>query len=372
MENVEVQPSVFKWAINRSRKEAFLYNKFPKLSDWIDGESSPTLRQLENFAKSTSTPLGYFFLKEPPNEIIPVPHYRTLTDDTPENASSELIDTLHIMQRRQGFMKDFFSTNVGTKLKFVGLYDGDKSIELAKLIIELLELKDRWASTRSNWHEALKYLIGCCERKRITTMLNGVVGSNNARKLDVNEFRGFVLVDEIAPLIFINSSDSKAAQIFTLIHEVAHILVGQSAIVEASPTNSVEDNIESLCNKAAAEVLCPREVFIDKWKNEKDINIVAKYFKVSSTVVARRALELDLISIHKFYKYLEEIKHGLVETKGLSGGNFYSTTSIKLGRTFTEIVRSEVSSGKLLHRDAYRLTGLNGETFKKYMDYSDR
>jgi Zn-dependent peptidase ImmA (M78 family) len=375
MTYVDVKPSILKWAKDRSRKGESLNALFPKLEQWIKGDLKPTLRQLETFARATATPLGYFFLNEPPIEDLPVPHYRTLGDDAPAGASPELIDTLHTMQRRQQFIKEFYIENVGVEIDFVGSYSGNNPFELASLIKAKLELQDNWASNFPNWHNALRFLINKCEELRILVMVNGVVGNNTHRKLDVEEFRGFVLVNNIAPLIFINAADAKAAQIFTLIHELAHIWVGHSAIVEASPLDTEDNEIEKLCNKVAAEVLCPKMTFINKWETHEGSNnfdTLARYFKVSTLVVARRALELNLINKDEFISFYRYNQENIREVGSSNGGNFYTTMGAKLGSLFTRIIISEVKAGNVMYRDAYRLTGLKGDTFKKYVDYNER
>jgi len=372
---VKVELSLLKWAKDRSRKGESLYAIFPKLEQWLSGESSITLKQLEKYARVTATPLGYFFLKEPPIEKIPVPHYRTLTDEHPEGASPELIDTLHTMQRRQQFIKDFYIENVGVELDFIGSYRGNNPVELAGLMKAKFDLQENWASNIDTWHSALRFIIKKCEELRIIVMVNGVVGNNTHRKLNVEEFRGFVLVNSMAPLIFINGADAKAAQIFTLIHEIAHIWVGHSAIVEASPLDNGNSEIEKLCNKATVEFLCPKEEFKNMWirhENNEVINTLARYFKVSSLVIARRSLELNLINNQEFYIFLEQYQETIRNVESSSGGNFYATTKAKLGNLFTRIIISEVKTGNVMYRDAYRLTGLKGDTFKKYLDFNER
>jgi Zn-dependent peptidase ImmA (M78 family) len=373
MAYVEVKPSLLLWALKRSQKGEELNKTFPKLARWLAGESKPTLKQLEKFAKTTSTPLGYFFLNEPPVENIPVPHFRTLGNEAPPDASPELIDTLHTMQRRQQFIKDFYIENGWDSLEFVGSYKGKDPIELANLITNKLGIATNWAANIPTWHDALRFLISKFEDHRIMVMINGVVGNNTYRKLDVEEFRGFVLVNEISPLIFVNGSDAKSAQIFTLIHELAHIWIGQSAIVEASPINTEQSEIEALCNRAAAEILCPSEEFRELWRHKNgSYQLLAKYFKVSTLVVARRAQELNLINKEEFFAFYEDYKKNIQETQNSTGGNFYNNLGVRLGNLFTRTVISEVKAGNLMYRDAFRLTGLKGDTFNKYVNHYTR
>lgn len=372
---VPVTTELLRWAYNRSMKKDKLHIKFHKLDEWLEGSLKPTLKQLEDFANSTSTPLGYFFLQEPPVEQLPIPHYRKLVDGGREQASPDLIETLHMMQRRQDFMKDYYERYIGDSLEFVGSYKGHSAYELANNIRQLLNLDTGWAGKLKSFQEAMNHLIVRCEKKQIMVMINGIVGSNTHRALNVEEFRGFVLVDNMAPLIFINGADAKSAQIFTLIHEVAHIFIGSSAIVEASPLNRVDESYEKLCNAAAAELLCPSDSFIKAWNihygDGEVYRTLGRIFKVSPLVIGRRALDLDCVNKTEFFefynRYLEEIQENRGSTS--SGGNFYNTTRIRLGELFSRVVIYQTKSGNIQFTDAYKLTGLKGPTFQKYISF---
>jgi Zn-dependent peptidase ImmA (M78 family) len=372
---VPVKVELLNWAYNRSIKKEKLHIKFNKLDEWLNGTVQPTLKQLENFANATSTPLGYFFLQNPPVEKLPIPHYRTLEEDSREGASPDLIETLHLMQRRQDFMKDYYEKYIGESLSFVGSYSGNSVDELVGNIRNVLDIDFSWASRPKNFQDALNFLIHKCEKKRIMVMVNGIVGSNTHRPLNVDEFRGFVLVDDMAPIIFINGVDAKSAQIFTLIHEVAHIFIGLSAVVEASPLNQVDVETERLCNAVAAEFLCPKELFREKWSThygDREVyKSLGRIFKVSPVVIGRRALELNYISKAEFFvfynNYIEELKHERIVSS--PGGNFYNTTKVRLGNLFSKAVIYQTKTSNIQYTDAHRLTGLKGNTFQKYSDF---
>lgn len=368
---IPVKKELLNWAFNRSFQQDKLRKKFKLLDKWLAGEKQPTFKQLELFAAATATPLGYFFLLKPPVETLPIPHYRTVKEEDSNKVSPDLIETLHIMQRRQDFMKDYYEQYDGTKLDFVGLYKGYSPSRLAQEIFRLLDLQENWARQHKTFHDALKHIIYKCEKVRITVMQNGIVGNNTHRSLNVSEFRGFVLVDETAPLIFINAADTKSAQIFTLIHEVAHILVGSSAVVEASPLNDTNADIEKLCNETAAEMLCPKDLFIRQWNVHYPDGAVyetlSNMFKVSPIVIGRRALELKVISRDEFFKfynrYLEQLKNQ--KLRSTSGGDFYNTVMSRLGNIFTNAVIYQASTGNIQYTEAFRLTGLRTKTFEK-------
>lgn len=371
MAEVNVSPEILQWAVNRSEKLEAVMHKFPKWYKWISGESNPTLKQLESLAKMTSTPLGYFFLKEPPIEKLPIPHFRTVNGNSdPIAPSPDLLDTVQMMERRQKWLHEYLADQKYDYLKFVGSKSiNDNPISIAREIKETLGLKDGWAAKFSTWQDALRDLFNKVDEARILLVVNGVVGNNTHRRLDVNEFRGFVLVDEYAPLIFINGADGKAAQMFTLAHELAHVWYGSSAAFDLRELHPANNQTEIACNKVAAEFLVPEEEFFKIWpqieSNDNRFQKLAKQFKVSEIVAARRALDLKMITSDQFFEFY----YNRITTEAKnnsSGGNFYSTQTFRIGRRFGEAIITAAKEGKILYNEAYRLTGLNGNTFAEF------
>src|SRR5690606_8944895 len=126
----------------------------------------------------------------------------------------------------------------------------------------------------------------------ILVMCSGVVQNNNYRKLDVGEFRGFAMTDPLAPLVFINGADTKAAQMFTLAHELAHIWAGQDALSDADASVESDHEAERWCNGVAAELLVPLELVTEAdpgGNNPRNRAAhIARRFKVSTLVALRR------------------------------------------------------------------------------------
>ncbi|MBS4055279.1 MAG: ImmA/IrrE family metallo-endopeptidase [Thermaerobacter sp.] len=372
MAGVAVSPEILKWAARRARKEDSIHLQFKNWSKWISKETQPTLKQLEHVSKATATPLGFFFLTKPPIEKLPIPHYRTMGNSQTNGPSPDLIETVQTMERRQQWMRDYLVHRGNQPLDFVG--KAAKGVDerlIASAIRKKLGLSNGWASSCSTWQEALRMLLQRIESIGILVVVNGVVGNNTHRKLDVAEFRGFVLVDEYAPLVFVNGSDGKAAQMFSLAHELAHVWYGASAIFDLQKLHPADDEMERACNAVAAEFLVPEKELTGMWSaftgSTELFQLAARHFKVSELVVARRSLDLRLISKDEFFDFYE--RRLVIEAQGSqssAGGNFYATQNYRVGRRFAEAVIKATLEGKILYREAYSLTGLKGKTFTEY------
>ena len=380
MATVEVNPDLLRWAIDRSGLSMDqLYSKFPKLDAWLAAEKPPTFRQLENFARTTMTPFGVMFLNEPPEETIPIPDFRTKTDHSVDAPSPNLTATIQLMQLRQMWMREWLTEQGNDRLALVGsatLNRNPKS--LAQEIRQALELTPEWAEQVATWELALTTLRRSIERAGILVFSNSVVGLNNHRPLDTDEFRGFALCDDVVPLIFINDADSKSARMFTLAHELVHIWLGTGGISNLINLLPSKDPTEKFCNRLAAELLVPAYKLNEVWpqvsqKSDRFL-MIAKQFKVSPLVIARRALDLKLISKPEFFKFYNADRDDFLsrkkklKSKEKSGGNFYATQNVRLGRPFSAAIVRATREGRILIRDAYRLTGLKGQTFDKYSE----
>jgi Zn-dependent peptidase ImmA (M78 family) len=372
MSRVHVSPEVLKWAAERSGKSEIIHNDFPTWFKWINNESQPTFKQLERLSIKTSTPLGFFLLESPPVESLPIPHYRTLDDSMISGPSVDLLDSVQTLLRRQDWVRDLLVEQGAESLHFVSKANTNSNPkEVAKDIRSELGLKNGWASDCKTWEEAHRMLLTRIESLRIFVVVNGIVGNNTHRKLNVKEFRGFVLVDEYAPFIFINGADGKGAQMFTLAHELAHVWFGSSAAFDLDSLHPANDKLEKICNEVAAEFLVPENELRERWskvkRNVDSFSQVSRYFKVSEVVVARRALDLKLITKSDFFDFYENrFVNQQLNMKKATGGDFYANQKFRVGQRFAEAVFRSTAEGKLLYREAYQLTGLSGRTFSEF------
>jgi Zn-dependent peptidase ImmA (M78 family) len=377
-EAVSVNPELIRWAIDRSGlAPEDLAKTFPKLDEWQRGERLPTFRQLELFAHKTMTPLGQLFLEEPPHERLPIPDFRTAGDTPVGRPSPNLMETVHAMQRRQAWMRDYLIEQGQEALAFVGSGKQSRNVvSLAARIRESLGLNADWAEIHATWEDALRTLRNSAERIGVVVTTSGVVGLNNHRRLDPEEFRGFVLCDSHAPLVFVNGADSKSAQMFTLAHELAHLWLGRDGLFNLIRTMPHKDEAERFCNRVAAEFLVPGHKLSERWDEAKatdrPFHTIARWHKVSPVVAARRALDLGLIKKSQFFVFYEQDQEDwrrrkAADKKKRKGGpNFYDVQDVRLGRRFAYAVVRAAREGRLLYRDAYQLTDLQGETFNRY------
>jgi len=369
---VEVQPALLAWARERSGVPSEeVASKFPALIEWESGRKQPTLKQLEKFASSMHAPIGYFFLAEPPEENLPIPDFRTMGDEPIRRASPDLLDTVYLSQQRQGWYRDYAQVNGEPLVEFVGSFRASMDIveAAAQMTVQLtFEPNDRGP----NWGEALTRLIEAADHLGVLVMVSGVVGSNTHRKLDPHEFRGFALADELAPVIFINGADTKAAQIFTLAHELAHIGLGDSGVDDVDMSVQANSATERWCNRVAAEFLVPaeliRNVTLDLDGITNQLELLARRFKVSTLVVLRRFLDLGVLTFEQFHEiYLDELSRVLaILSAGGGGGNFYNTQPARVSKRFARAIIESAQEGQTLYRDAFQMLGFKKlETFNE-------
>jgi len=277
------------------------------------------------------------------------------------------------MQRRQDWLRETLLQDGESPARFIGAARLDEpSAAIAARMRDVLGLPVNWARALPTWTAALRRLRNALDSAGVIVVTNGVVGNNTHRRLDPQEFRGFVLVDEYAPLVFVNGADAKAAQMFTLAHECAHLWFGQSAVFDLREMQPANDRIELACNAVAAEFLVAETELRAQWDRarvqERPFDYLAGYFKVSAIVVARRALDVGLVAHRAFFDFyrdhLTATRRRARDSSG--GGDFYLTQNVRLGRRFAVAVVHAAQEGRLPYREAYALTGLRGQTFEKY------
>ena len=369
-----VNPGLLRWARERAGvAQEDLTARFRRLPEWEDGQTQPTLKQAEAFARAVHAPVGCLFLSEPPEETVPIPDFRTFAGHAVTRPSPNLTDTIYACQERQSWFRNFARVTGEPDLDFVGSASVNTSpATVAARIRETLGFDLAARQECSAWTDALRLFIRQADEAGVLVMVSGIVMSNTSRPLDPAEFRGFALCDPLAPLIFVNGKDTKAAQMFTLAHELAHVWLGASALsnLGAAP-NTGFCREEVWCNAVAAELLVPLHVLqFDLRRNEPlpdALTRLAHTFKVSTLVILRRLLDAGWLTRERFddaWAQEHERLRTLVRAGSAGGGDFHRTTVARVGRRFARALVVSTLEGQTLYRDAFRMLGVRKtETF---------
>lgn len=378
-----VTPSVVRWArerarISHSKVAKKLHTRPEHVESWEQGHAAPTIRQAQQLANTLRIPFGYLFLSSPPKEEMPLPDLRTIANAQVPQPTPEFIDLLNDVLAKQEWYRDFLAAQGAEALEFVGRFSLETNGErVASAIAEALEITEGLRNECSGWEGFLRRLIRNSEAIGILVMRSGVACGNTHRPLSVSEFRGFAISDPIAPLVFINGADSKAAQVFTLAHELAHVWIGASGVSNESlkrPVLNEGITIERFCNAVAAEALVPGAHFLDRWQKrrsaEDNMRDAARYFKVSTLVVLRRGLDLGRIQPQEFRDlYRREETRYKDREAASSGGDYYPTLFARNSRTLTTAAVEAAMEGTLLLRDAAKLLNVNVSAIQKIAEF---
>lgn len=361
---IDINKDMLTWAILRAGFNLAAYmHKHPIEASWISGDKQPTVRQLEEFAARVHVPYGYLFLPEPPHEEIPIPMFRGEAGGRSFNLN--VYDTVLSVKRRQDWLADYLKENEYETCKCVGIITLLTPIgEAVNVMRSLLCIDEKWAFERKSPSDAVNYLTERIESLGISVSFNSGVESNNKREIPVEDCRGFVLVDDVVPFIFVNNKDSKTAQLFTLAHEMAHVLLGKSAGY-GGDLDRIHDITERFCDNVAAAFLVPAELLREEWNG---IEKTARRFRVSDLMMARRAHNLGIIRDAEYRAFYLEYRNRPLPPKNKSGfGDFYATALKRVGHLFAVHVNNAVNNRKLDYLQAYRLTGMYGNTYNTFI-----
>ena len=368
MTRAPVEAGLLVWARERAGfKLEDLTKKFPKLPEWESGEILPTLNQIDDFARAVHVPVGYLFLSKPPDETLPIPDFRTFDGKAVERPSPNLLDMIHVCIERQDWYRDFLMVEGGSELQFIGSATVETPAETAATRIrETLGFDIAAREECSTWVDAMHLFIRQAEDSGILVMVSGVVMSNNHRRLDPDEFRGFALSDPLAPLVFVNGADTKAAQMFTLAHELGHLWLGKSALSNMEIMQGAGFRREEVwCNAVAAEILVPLDALRAKLDTDEPLrelaSKLAREFKVSTLVMLRRLLDAGRVERAQFEAaWVGEIgKLHAQQHRKTSGGDFRLTTLARVSRRFARALVASTLEGQTLYRDAFRMLGIS-------------
>lgn len=387
-----VNPKVIRWA--RERKAAPLEEiaralkvKAPQIAAWEAGSSRPPFAKAQALAKTLHIPFGYLFLSDPPDHSVPIPDLRTAGGSPRGGPSLDFLDLLNEVMVKQDWYREHVRDRGPDPPGFVGKFSpkSHSPSDVATDIRRSMSINSEVRRRSKSWDEYLRKLSESAESAGILVMRSGVVGCNTRRPLSVEEFRGFAITDNLAPLVFINGKDAKAAQIFTLLHEIAHIWIGQSGISNPDPLGHFSRHpiaIEEFCNAVAAEALVPNADFLNSWDRSthdryRSAEKAAREYRVSVPVILRRARELRAIAEVEYFGLVREHKRKLEELEANNrgeqqgGGNFYNNLWVRNSKKLTEAILAATRAKSLTMLDAARVLGVGLPIIPKLLGRGD-
>ena len=357
--HVAVTQSVLAWALQRAdRSYEETVKKFPKFGDWMSGDALPSLRELEKFASFTHVSLGALIMPEPPDESLPIADMRTRGSKVIERPSGNLLDTIDRYQQFQDWYHDYAREQGAEKLPFLGSVSSqDKPHMVAHRVRELLLLDQITATTPEQWR---RDIVKALEEVGVLVMMSGIVGTNTHRPLSTDEFRGFSLYDDLAPLIFVNlAGESYGAQNFTLVHEFTHLLAGHSALSGGDHLLGGTSE-EAWCNRVAALALLPDDALVafDAAQSVQDYRVAARRFGVSAEVALHRLYGARRIDEERYGALLEAVRADYgSEKRHTGGGNYYNTLTARLGRPLATAIVTSTLEGRMGFTEGFRMIG---------------
>ena len=370
---VDVAPAVLSWALDvTGADQEGLHRRF-KVDKWLNAEARPTLKQLQDFARAAGVPFGYLLLPQPPAWSLPVPDFREGFESTP-TPSANLVAVLGQSQRRQEWYRDYALGLGAERLEFVGSAADLDPIETAARIRRVLdfEVSDR----RGTWADTRKAMLKGFEAVGGLTVATSMVDNNTRSPLDENEFRGFALVDDIAPLVFVNTHQTLNGQIFTLAHEFAHVWRGASGIGNEDPRSDGQSEIERWCNAVASEVLVPRadlesrHAAVASVPLTEALDALAHDFRCGTLVVLHA---LHRTGVRRIDNYANAYDQEVARLRSLStaseggGGDHYNNQPFRVGERLSRALIADALEGRTSIEEAMRLMSMKSlSTFDEY------
>ena len=377
-----ITPNVLKWARESARMTeetaaAKVHVTIDKLREWEIGSSQPTIKKAQALAKIYKRPFALFFLPEIPRDFQPLQDFRSKDAKALGTASTFIIREI---QQKQTWISEANEENNEPKSSFVGKFTiKDTPTLVANDILNTLGIIPAYYKSDN----PIKEWIDKAETQGIFVSRTSFIHSR--LKLDSNELQGFAIADPYAPFVFINSDDWNAPQLFTLVHELAHLWIAATGISnDVDPSIKHKDKlhpVELFCNEVAACALIPAEIINNVqssvFNSSKGIFDASKKLGVSSFAFLVRALNLNLISSDSYQKlkkeaeaeykaFLKREEDKKIKQKENKGGpNYYLLQLNKNSRLFTQTVLDAFRGGFIEPTQASTLLNVQVNNFHK-------
>lgn len=354
---VTIRESLKRWAFETTDLDDSTLANIVEKNKWLQKTSSiylqPTVKQLGGFASRLHVSFGSLLLDNPPKAEDIRLAFRT-RKNAPANVSLNVRDIIYEMKRKQAWFKEE-SGMANQKLSLIGCANGMNNKETLNTLENLLKL-NYFKSARELYNDLRDQLalLG------VLNMQKGGAGLGTQRPLAISEMRAFVLLDDFAPLIFINQKDSYTARIFSLVHEFVHILHGSDELLSTMQEDIAE---ERNINKVVSAFLMPKDKFNNLYDNY-DIIKIAQYFNVSPYAAAIRAQQIGLI------KTIDEVElptEPATQKKSSGGNSYFNALRLNDKRYMNALIAAQ-EKGNLQPTQAASLIGISYKMLDKTVD----
>lgn len=379
-----ITPNVLKWARESARMPLEIAASkvnvsASRLIEWEEGADLPTIKQAQTLAKTYKRPFALFFLPEIPKDFQPLQDFRGKGS---KELTTSSIFIIREIQLKQSWISDVYQENNEKPLPFVGRFSiKDNPAVVAKDILNELKIDP----SNYNSDNPIRIWIDAAESNGIFISRTSFIHSR--LKLDSDELQGFAIADKYAPFVFVNSDDWNAPQLFTLVHELAHIWIAETGISnEIEPEIKSKSNfhpVELFCNEVAASALIPENIIksfnANIFKNSKEIFHSAKSLGVSSFAFLVRAFNSGLVSQSEYIRLRNEAdqefknflqreadKKAKQQKKEKKGGpNYFLLQLNRNSRLFTQTVLDSFRGGNLAPNVASNLLNVQVNKFQQ-------
>lgn len=292
--------------------------KIEKLEEWEEGNSSPSIAQLRKLANIYKRPLAVFFLSEAPKEFDVLHDYRLIWGKEKSPISTVLRYEIRLAQYRRDNAIDLFKLNNEPipKIELIANYPEDES-NLAQKIRKFIGISLSDQFMWKNEYEAFNSWRNA--------LFNSGVLVFQAARIDLQEMRGFSIYGLPLPIIVVNNKDAIRGRIFSMMHELVHILLEKGGLCnfrESKSSHTADQKFEIFCNRVAGDILVPKNALLQEdlvkkksssfeWEDH-EISFLSNKFLVSREAILRRLLTENKTT-NDFYQ--EKRKQYLVQYK---------------------------------------------------------
>ena len=347
-----INPAILEWALkdlNLSVDEFAQKVKVKpeQVNSWLSGESEPTYKQLENIAyKILKLPLAAFFLAEPPENLTIKRKFRTLPEYLLYLTTYKTRIAIKLADFYKSALYELFGTNPSTEPIFrkIKLSIEQNPAKAAQQLRNEFGISIELQMKFRNGYNAFNYYRDILEIKGIYLF-----------QLQLEGDRGFCLLDNEFPIIVVNSSDSINSKIFTLFHELMHILTESDDIFkELEPLSYLQTGTEIFCNRTASEILVPLNELAERYGSglgywdEVLLSTIAKEYTVSKEVILLKIVSMGLADQSDYRRLKEKWdKEFKEDKKRKKGGSYYVNKISALGRQYINTVIDSYKQGTI-------------------------